>query len=721
MKRTNNSLITKSLAFLLVIVSFGFAVTIFANLVMHSNGLESLAETNYANTNELLSYEQNFYIGLNNLLNLKNEEYIKQGNTIDKEEFENRKQDMFVKWYNGINEQMGQDYNGDVSIENKMGAYKLLKERFESECADEINEFYNSMVENDLKSYYSLLQKVNNKEGLYYYATNGENTYTNCQQTDRNYFTGFKAYYLSDERGTEVFPTSKDRTNMWFTSKDMDNPLENKIYIAASDEYLAKLQAEMNRQRIFLQNGITMIISALALLLIGFVYLLWKAGRKEDDATVHLMAIDKIYTDINVAMIFGLVLAWGAAFAGLIGSRFLNYAITDINVLKPDFWVLMLLNLICGSIALTLILSLVRHFKNGTLIKHSFTCAIIRKIKSTIKNIMGAGPLGVRIAGIILVCEGVVFILTVFMMSMHSAVALFWIMILFAISVWGIYYVIDRIKQFEKITKGVQEIKNGKLDYIIDIDGDNPLTKLAGDINTIADGLKNAVEKETKAERMKSELVTNVSHDLKTPLTSIINYVDLLSKEKLKPDVANEYVEVLKQKSEKLKLLTQDLFEISKVQSGNITIEVEKLDISVLVRQILAEFDEQITSSGLDFKTNIQENAYIMGDGNRLSRVFENLISNILKYSLKNTRVYIDVFANENNVIIEFKNIANYEMNFKEDEILERFVRGDSSRTTDGNGLGLAIAESYVEACGGKLQINIDGDLFKATIKFNKA
>lgn len=680
MKKNNNFVIRKGLAFLTVIVCFGLGVTVFANLVRNSNGLEALTEPNYVNTNDLYNYEQNFYIGLDNLLKYKNEEYIKLGNTISKEEFERKKQDMFYEWYNQLNEKMGLDYNNSI-IENNITIYQILKERFEILNADKVKSLYNSMIENDLKDYYSLLQKINNKEGLYYYASNGENTYTNCEGKDRSYFTGFKSYYLHDKQGEEVFPTNIDGKYILYTSENIDAGTDNAIYIAANDEYIAKKQLELDKKRIFLQNGIIVITCLIAILLIALIYLIWKTGKKENDDGVYLSVIDKVYTDITALAILGTVFAWGAVCVALIENRFLNYTIMSLKDLKPDFWLMVLCNTVLCAVGLMLFLSLIRHIKNGTLFKHSLTYKIFRKLFGIIKTIFDAGPLSVRV----------------------------------------IYYAIFKMKQLSDIANGVREIKNGNLEYVIDIKGDNDLAKFANDINSITDGLKTAVAKEIKAERMKSELVTNVSHDLKTPLTSIINYVDLLSKEKLAPEVANDYVVVLKQKSEKLKLLTQDLFEISKVQSGNISIDFEKIDISVLIRQSLGEFDEQITSSSLEFKANIEDNTFILADGKRLSRVFENLIGNALKYSLAGTRVYIDEYTENNNVIIEFKNIANYEMNFKEDEILERFVRGDESRTTDGNGLGLAIAENYVSACGGTLSITVDGDLFKATIKFNKA
>lgn len=230
-----------------------------------------------------------------------------------------------------------------------------------------------------------------------------------------------------------------------------------------------------------------------------------------------------------------------------------------------------------------------------------------------------------------------------------------------------------------------------------------------------------AVDSAVKSERMKSELITNVSHVLKTPLTSIINYIDFLDNDSISEENKKKYIGVLKERSARLKLLIEDLFEVTKVSSGNIELNMENIDLNSLLRQTFGEFEDKIKNSNLEFIKNINENKiYIYADGRRLFRVFQNLISNILKYSMDNTRVYIDTIEKENIVQIEFKNISKYILDTNEDELLERFKRGDSSRTTEGNGLGLAIAKSLTELQKGHFKIKIDGDLFKVTLTFNK-
>ncbi|MDU2592300.1 MAG: sensor histidine kinase, partial [Paeniclostridium sordellii] len=244
----------------------------------------------------------------------------------------------------------------------------------------------------------------------------------------------------------------------------------------------------------------------------------------------------------------------------------------------------------------------------------------------------------------------------------------------------------------------------------------------AQDINNLSEGLESAIDEKFKSKRMKAELITNVSHDLKTPLTSIINYVDLIKKEEnIQPEYLKDYINVLDNKSKRLKVLIEDLFEASKASSGNIELNIEKLDLNQLLRQSIGENEEKLTNSNLNLKVNLlKEPVYINCDGKRMYRVFENLLINISKYSLENTRVYIDMKVDEDKVYLSFKNISAYELNFEADEIIERFRRGDLSRNTEGSGLGLAIARDLVELQGGEFNIQIDGDLFKVNLEFKK-
>ncbi|EDS78673.1 sensory transduction protein kinase [Clostridium botulinum C str. Eklund] len=279
--------------------------------------------------------------------------------------------------------------------------------------------------------------------------------------------------------------------------------------------------------------------------------------------------------------------------------------------------------------------------------------------------------------------------------------------------------VIKNIGKFNKIVEGTKRMTEGDLNFTIDVKGKGILVDLANNINNIKEGYNKAVAEEIKSQKFKSELITNVSHDLKTPLTSIINYIKLLQQEDISKEEIDGYIGVLDRKSERLKTLIEDLFEASKVSTGAVELNIEKLDVVSLLKQALGEFEEKIENSSLNFRVDVPSKPiYCNLDGKKTWRLFENLIGNILKYSQDNTRVYIDVQEKNNEVIITMKNISSYEMNFEADELFERFKRGDESRSTEGSGLGLAIANSIAELEGGSLDIEIDGDLFKSIAKF---
>ncbi|XOK61004.1 histidine kinase dimerization/phospho-acceptor domain-containing protein [Paenibacillus elgii] len=280
-------------------------------------------------------------------------------------------------------------------------------------------------------------------------------------------------------------------------------------------------------------------------------------------------------------------------------------------------------------------------------------------------------------------------------------------------------YLFRRILTFSRILTGAEAIASGRFDHTIVEKGRGNLARLAHLLNNIKQSIKTSVERETKSERLKSELITNVSHDLKTPLTSIMNYVDLLKHKDLPPETVASYVEVLDRKTQRLKVLIDDLFEASKMASGSVELAVEHVNVADLLQQALAEFSDKIEASTLTFRVRV-DNPKVTAplDGRKTWRVFENLISNALKYAMPHTRVHLALTEEADKVVFTINNVAAYELNFAVDEIFERFKRGDTSRNTEGSGLGLAIAKSIVELQGGQLRIDIDGDYFKVRVEF---
>lgn len=278
----------------------------------------------------------------------------------------------------------------------------------------------------------------------------------------------------------------------------------------------------------------------------------------------------------------------------------------------------------------------------------------------------------------------------------------------------------ETVNDLGLLVEHIHKIREGDTETKLEVAETADVHQAVQDLNGIQEGMSRAVSEKVKSERMKVDLITNVSHDLKTPLTSIMSYVELLAKEEGLPEHVNDYIGILAQKTERLKNLIQDLFELSKATSNDMALEVEKIDMARLVRQVLADMQDPIEGSGLVFRVNVpDEPLFITSDGGKLYRVLQNLISNALKYSIQGSRVFIDLALDSGEAVVTIKNTANYEMDFNEEEIMQRFTRGDRSRSTEGSGLGLSIAKSFTEACGGRFTVSIDGDLFKVVLKFD--
>ncbi|MCD8381467.1 MAG: ATP-binding protein [Clostridiales bacterium] len=274
-----------------------------------------------------------------------------------------------------------------------------------------------------------------------------------------------------------------------------------------------------------------------------------------------------------------------------------------------------------------------------------------------------------------------------------------------------------------RLRKTVKEMVDGRLDATVDSSHMLPdLKEHAGDLGNLSQGLKKAVEEEVKGQRFKTELITNVSHDLKTPLTSIINYVDLLKKADIQDETIRTYIDVLDRKSQRLKTLTEDLVEASKAASGTVSVQLERLDVAQLVEQAAAEYSDRLEDAGLTtILTTPEEPCPILADGHHLWRVLDNLLGNCTKYAMPGTRVYLDVAHGENDYVVTVKNISAEALNVPPEELMKRFVRGDASRTTEGSGLGLSIARNLTNIQGGQFDLVVDGDLFKAIITFPAA
>lgn len=364
-----------------------------------------------------------------------------------------------------------------------------------------------------------------------------------------------------------------------------------------------------------------------------------------------------------------------------------------------------------------IIRSLLQNYKEGTLLKDSYGIKLYRHLCIAMEKRSLGRKLVLVIGLYVTICIIVSLMLMIALQELGMIMAFGFDIVATAIT---IYKLVKEFSYLNRIINGAKLISEGKMNDDISEEGNGALRNLAHSINNMKQGLRKSMENENKSERMKTELISNVSHDLKTPLTSIINYVDLLKRMGIEPEEARAYVEVLDKKSQRLKILIEDLFEASKAASGAMQLNFSKIELNALIRQTLGEAESRIQATNLDFKASIPtEKIYINADGRKIWRVFENLISNAIKYSLKGTRVYVDVKPQHDKVYITMKNISAYELNFDAREIAERFKRGEESRHTDGSGLGLAIAKSIVELHSGVLEVGIDGDLFKVTVELN--
>ncbi|MDE5771124.1 MAG: HAMP domain-containing histidine kinase [Ruminococcus sp.] len=309
-----------------------------------------------------------------------------------------------------------------------------------------------------------------------------------------------------------------------------------------------------------------------------------------------------------------------------------------------------------------------------------------------------------------LIKVGLFILVTLFMMSLNAEPSIVWVII----AVVYIYFSLKDINAITELSKHINDIYGG--DYSAkEVHMSLPTYTMTEKLNNISDGIQTAVDKRLQSERMKIDLVTNVSHDLKTPLTSIISYINLLSMEELSP-VARDYVKILEQKSERLREIVADVFDIAKATSRT-DINFEMIDAVILVEQVLGDMSDRIEKSGREIRKTVSaETAPVYADGKKLYRVLQNIIDNALKYSLESTRIYLTLKKENGNAVITVKNISSYEIKFTPEEITERFTRGDESRTTEGSGLGLSIAKSFTEACGGRFEIIIDGDVFEADV-----
>jgi signal transduction histidine kinase len=685
LKKYSHILTTKIIVFLIAVGCFTGIIKAMIQVEVVNDGYFSMVmEDDYFLSHAFVRENQKVVDNLATLLrDYKSEENILKGGAISEETLRVEEENLYSDF-----QTYSKSYRPDLSEAENYSTFK-------KEYADKIAQAREKLIKDELRNYHALLQELSNQKNPLYYASDGVNVYTNTTKSEKGQFKKYPAYLAFEDYKREVYPEEiQENERFQFITDPIEelNQDKTKVYIAFPDDFLNQKISEWDEDKAAVTKNLYMLAGFLLGFLLSFGYLILVTGRTSfKDDQVHLHVVNKLYNDINIFLCMSLIAIWITSMDNVAHSNIDRLAIPITIPISAAMFVLLL--------------SLVKHFKNKTLLKHTLIFAIIRKLITIVRNVYETGNVGVKTV-LIVIGYPVLIALTFFMFPVTIGLA-----------AWFAY---KKVKSFQAIQDGVEKIKAGSLHHRIDVPNRGEFKTLATNINSITDGLKEAVDSELKSERLKTELITNVSHDIRTPLTSIITYVDLLKGEVVTPRAA-EYIDILDQKSKRLKLLTDDLFEAAKATSGTISVDFEKIDIVSLITQGLGEVNDKIEDLNLQFKVNQpKDKVYISADGKLLWRSIENLLSNIFKYALTGSRVYIDIEDLASEIQITFKNISAYELNISAEELMERFKRGDESRSSQGSGLGLSIAKSLIEVQKGKFNIHVDGDLFKAVITFPK-
>ncbi|MDO4173373.1 MAG: HAMP domain-containing sensor histidine kinase [Eubacteriales bacterium] len=495
----------------------------------------------------------------------------------------------------------------------------------------------------------------------------------------------------------------------------------SQVYIAMKPDVLQSMQDEWAETHNHLLLLVAIECVAGIVFLLCLIVLCCGAGRRPNDDKAYLVWYDRIWAEVLYILFFCILAAWIALVLELID-------IWGYTTASAKYMLLCSTTMLFAASGLLLVLSQARRIKAKQWANGWICWRLIRKL---CKRYIAGGivwlyqqvrtsPLRMKIV-LLSVGVAVVYAICAFLLMAVSYEPACITLPLIFIVCFAIFYGIRAADRFETITQAAADIRAGRTDTKIKLNGGGPeINGLADNLNQISEGLQDAVTTAVKSERLKSELISNVSHDIKTPLTSIITYIDLLKKCNIPDATAQEYIAVLDQKAQRLRTLTLDLFDASKASSGAMQLELAQTDFDALLRQALGERSEHIEKAGLDVRIRSTPPMYVLADGRLLWRILDNLISNFTRYAAPSSRIYIDMESTGDFVTVTMKNISAVELNISADELMQRFTRGDRSRHTEGSGLGLSIAQSLAELMGGSCHVEIDGDLFKAIVSIPK-
>lgn len=618
----------------------------------------------------------------------------------------------------------------DIGTENFLNSGYYLK-CMEQKCSDlseymlltQKGEFRNS-EDDKLYLRYTNQFKQENTNFCYWYKVGGV-WYTNQPDTreGQNFDTQtilmeaktMGDYLLYDMENKEFGTDIRGLENYFFNgyNSQMYWPLEDVVLVIGVDTQLSALddlhdaQQEYSRLHPWIRVSIVGTIIGLIGWILTLVYLSLAAGRREGQEGICLSFVDQVKTELMIA---GFVLIVSQLFWLVAKVANQDWDVSGVLVASGS------ISFLIDSIFLIFYMSMVRRMKAEVMWENSLVCWLGKGLEKLFRERSVTVRVLLVFTGHLLIC----FVLALGAFYYKNTAAF---LLLLAFCGMEAYVMLRRAVEQYRIMKGVEEIAGGDLNAKIELEDLHGTYRQLGEaINNIGTGLWHAVDDSTKNERMKADLITNVSHDIKTPLTSIINYVNLIKLEDIENARVKNYVRILDEKSQRLKQLTEDLVEASKVSSGNVKLDMQQIDIVELVCQTGGEFNEKFESKELTIVTKLPKQAVcIWADGRHLYRVIENLYNNVAKYALEKTRVYVEVQEMENTAVFSIKNVSEKSLaleNSSVDDLTERFIRGDSSRTTEGSGLGLSIAKNLTILMGGQFEISVDGDLFRATIVF---
>ncbi|MBN3415768.1 sensor histidine kinase [Clostridium botulinum] len=682
-----------------------------------------LVKTPYFNSPE---FDMEIYSYCSNLYNFhityKNFDYKVAENKVTREQLANLKlfyEDMIKNSQNDIGNRYISILSAVAQSDDKDKFTKLTQEKnkelkeVEKENTKTEAELRKEIALWSYNDYKNIKKAIESKKEIKYYIKNSltKEVYTNLAPK-----TNIDSYIKNNSIYSISFPLKSDNTKNFLETNNLLNSFnwEGNIIITKDFNSSGYISKNYNYYNSIRDRLIKEIIVGISSLIMGIIILIIFKRRNYLDSPM-LNKVKGIYNNIPLDLKLFIFILYTA----IMGSYLINLSFFYKPLGINHFIIITLISIYILYFIFNIKYAIeLKKDKNKFLIqcKGSF----INKLLNAFKNSNLNKNIKLKIAFVMALSVLLaIFILLVIVLGIHSIIVASIVAIIYIVLL--IRYLFKKADYLNEILKATEEMSYGNLDYVIKENGESALGKIAHNINNMKDGYKKSLEEQVKSERLKTELITNVSHDLKTPLTSIINYIDLLKKEDLSKDEINGYISVLDRKSKRLKSLIEDLFEASKMSSGAVELNIEKINLTALLKQSIAEFEEKIRKSSLELKFKYDNNkTYANLDGKKTWRVFENLINNIIKYSQPDTRVYIDLIETNTKIIITMKNISRYEMDFSADEIFERFKRGDKARNTDGSGLGLAIAKSISELQGGSLNIIIDGDLFKVIVEFNK-